>query len=132
MFGYTDYKSFKEWISSYLLGPDGQIIAKFNNEGVKNNILSKIINEAEEHQNLSKAEITLKINTEDADKKLKEITKALRSLSTDVPDAKIGFKGEITFQANPKIMKILLNRLKQTNFHISSYSSDLLSSYLNS
>jgi hypothetical protein len=130
MFGYSDYQSFKKWVSSYLLGPDGRIIARFNNEGVRNNILSKIASEAEEHKNLSKAEITLMINTEDADKKLKEITKVLRSLPKGIPDVRIGFEGEIIFQADPKIMKILLNRLKQTNFHISSYNSDLLSSYL--
>ena len=98
MFGYSDYQSFKKWVSGYLLGPDGRIIARFSNEGVRNNVLSKIINEAEEHRNLSKAEITLMIKSEDADKKLKEITKALRSLSKDVPDAKIGFNGEIIFQ----------------------------------
>jgi hypothetical protein len=77
MFGYSTYETFKDWVSTCLLGPDGEIIARFNNQSVRENIIRDIIKDAESHKNLSKTKITLTVNSIDANKKLKEITEKL-------------------------------------------------------
>lgn len=130
MFGKQSYEEFKSWVQEFLKEGDAEIIARFSNESIRQNIIRDITNEAEKHQNLSKAKITLTINTIDADKKLREITKHLYSITDLSSKFEVSKKGELVFEADPRIMKAILNRFKQKNFHITNLSSELLSSYL--
>lgn len=93
MFGFSTYEEFRKWVSNCLLGPDGEIIAKFNNESVRENIIRDIVQDAESHKNLSKTKITLSVDSAEANKKLKEVTKALSEVRGASSKVRLNKKG---------------------------------------
>jgi hypothetical protein len=132
MFGYSTYEGFKGWVSQCLLGPDGEIIAKFNNASVRENIIRNIIQDAENHQNLSKTKITLSVDSTDVNKKLREIIRALTEVRGASSKVQINTKGQLVFETDPRVMKAILNRFTGTNFHITNLNSERLSAHLKS
>ena len=132
-FGQNDYDGFIKWARNLFTGPDGAVIARFSNEALLQSIIGDIARNAEKHQSVQKAKLTLLIDSEDANKKINEVSKTLSNF--EKLSGKSDFKSkdgkiEFEFEANPQIMKAIVNRLKQTQFHISSLNSEALASFI--
>ena len=79
-FGVETYEDFMSIVRKLMVGSDGQIISRFTNEALLQTVIKDITQDAENHANVGKTELTLYIDAQDANKKFREINKMLDSM----------------------------------------------------
>ena len=140
-FGTSNYEDFMKIIRKLMSGPDGKVISRFTNESLLKTVIHDIVQDVENHADVGKATLTLYIDSEDAEKKLREINKTLDSIfDAAEKGSKLSSKASmnkgsdgrvgLSFEANPQIMKVIINRLKSTQFHPSKLNTDILSKFI--
>lgn len=122
-FNCNSYEEFMEFLRFMMQSDDGKLLRRASNENVSK-FVSKLIAGKAGAKDMNEFDLNIVINTSQAQDKVEEISRALSAAFRQPVDLGITVKGNITS------LKRMVNRLAKKNYHLSSFNSEALASFL--
>lgn len=129
LFGCETFEEFLVFLRSLMNSPDGQVLKRFSNESILENIIKKL--EREHSKDLNTGIINITVNMEDS-KKLEQVLKNLSQIKIKSKDFIGKMVGNFTLSMNFDVpsFKTLMDTYASKNFNRSSYNPDRLVDFL--
>lgn len=124
-FGCNSYEEFMDFLRLMMNSDDGKLLRRASNENVSK-FINKLIAGKTDNKDMNDFDLNITINTSQAQSKIDEISSALSAAFGQPIDLGITVKGNVTN------LKKMVNKLLKKNYHLSSFNTEALSSFLTS
>lgn len=122
-FGCNSYEEFMDLLRMMMNSDDGKLLRRASNENVSK-FISKLIGGKTGTRDMNEFDLNITINTNQAQSEMDKISKALSAAFRQPVDLGITVKGNVTS------LKRMVNRLAKKNYHLSSFNTEALASFL--